>query len=95
MTTECMFPRHALFIAIMFLIQSSDRASQRFDELAAQSQSKLMGRLLGTMVTYKYPMFKEGSSQFDLSLDDLLEWYLWPNFLQIYGTYVIPEDNLQ
>ena len=41
--------------------------------------------LLGRILKKKYPDVHDRSS---ISLDDLLEWPLWPNFIKIFGTKI-------
>ena len=56
-----------------------------FGELE-KHHSKQVGKVLGTILSQKYKHLKDRSTgNFQVSLADLLDWYLWPNYLQLYG----------
>ena len=61
---------------------TQEAATKQFEELAAV-QSKHIGNLLGNMLKKKYPCVVH-----ELSLDDLLHWNLWPNFMKIFGELI-------
>ena len=61
-------------------MQGEDTAENSLTKL---QHSKHMADLLGNMLKKKYPNFN--MKQF--SIDDILEWKLWPGFMKIYGKY--------
>ena len=44
-----------------------------------------MGMLLGDLLKKKYPNIQPGT-EITISLDEVLQWSLWPNFIKLYGT---------
>ena len=73
---------HQFDIALFLLPQTSTKSGKDKLSKLAKHQSQRMGRVLGTIVARKYPSLNTTD---EMTLNDLLEWYLWPNFLQIYG----------
>ena len=74
-------------------MQSSENMAEKFQELA-QHQSKDVGKVLGTILSRQYKHLKDDKGEYQISLADLLDWYLWPNYLQIYGkSLVISQDH--
>ena len=71
-------------IALFLLPQTSTESAKDKLSKLAKHQSQSMGRVLGTIVARKYPSFNTTD---EMTVNDLIEWYLWPNFLQIYGMY--------
>ena len=67
-----------------YILQSDENMAERFRVLA-QHQSKEVGKVLGTILSRQYHHLKDDTGNFQISLADLLEWYLWPNYLQLYG----------
>ena len=53
----------------------------------AATGSKRVGNLLGNMLKKQHPKLHPEMKESDLfiSLDELLRWTLWPNFIKIYG----------
>ena len=50
----------------------------------ANNNSKLLGNVLGTILKKKYPQLNEDDTVNDwITLDVLLEWDLWPNYVKI------------
>ena len=67
---------------------------QEFEKLVA-SGSKRMGKLLGNMLKKQYPNLHPGNDIF-ISLDELLQWNLWPNFINtiVYGELLKTLSNV-
>jgi len=53
--------------------------NEEFERVAA-TESRHVGELLGRILRKRYPGLTE-----TISIEDLLGWNLWPNFIQIYG----------
>ena len=50
----------------------------------ASNNSKLLGHVLGTTLKKKYKQLNEADTVNDwITLDVLLEWDLWPNYVKI------------
>ena len=64
--------------------QHAEGAEQDFERLAA-TQSTHVGMLLGNLLKKKYPNMQPGT-EITISLDEVLQWSLWPNFIKLYGT---------
>ena len=50
----------------------------------ASVKSRRVGTLFGRLLVRKYPQI-EHRELIDISLDDLLNWSYWPNFIKIYS----------
>ncbi len=63
-------------------MQTAMEAARDIEKLAA-THSKRMGEVLGALLKKKYPQL---DYQVPPSLNELLAWQLWPNFIKIHGT---------
>jgi len=61
-----------------------DYAEQDFEKLA-DTNSPHLGKLLGKLLKKKYPYLHPNIKEITFSFDDLLHWFLWPNFIKLYG----------
>ena len=53
------------------------------DILHGHEESLRYGQLFGRILQKKYPQLNEG--MIDISLDDLLDWPYWPDFIKLYS----------
>ena len=84
---ECL-PRPSLFIHsyevnTVSLLQP-ENAEQDSKKLAV-SNSPHVGRLLGKLLKKKYPSLHPDIKEISIPFNDLLHWFLWPNFIKLYG----------
>ena len=68
-----------------FFIQQAEEAEQDFERLAA-TKSTQVGMLLGNLLKKRYPNIQPGT-KITISLDEVLQWSLWPNFIKLYGNF--------
>ena len=68
-----------------FFLQQAEGAEQDFERLAA-TESTQVGMLLGNLLKKKYPNIQPGT-EITISLDEVLQWSLWPNFIKLYGNF--------
>ena len=75
-------------IIIVCYLQSSTYGTN-LDSLASV-KSRRVGILFGRLLLRKYPQI-EHKELIDISLDDLLNWSYWPNFIKIYSKLEITQ----
>ena len=65
-------------------IQSSAKQQKGIDEITEGKKSIVFGQVLGTILEKRYPQLKKEDTKNDwITLDVLLEWVVWPNYLKI------------
>ena len=71
-----------LELRFLLLFQSSDEQLKSVKYMFRED-SKAFGNLLGVILEKRYPELKKGSENGWITLDILLEWVVWPNYLTI------------
>lgn len=68
----------------LFYIQSTKETASSVDLLCNSSQKEAVGKIFDRILTMQY----EDPETKVISLDDLLQWDLWPNYIRIFSKYL-------
>jgi len=61
----------------------SGSAAENFNKMTVKD-SKLLGNILGSILMKRYPQINDEDTKNEwMTLDILLEWNLWPNYVKL------------